>query len=190
MDPRAQEILDYWLDQIGPGGWYAVDAAIDAEITARFGDLWAEGRRSALRGWSTQPGSCLAYLILLDQFPRNMFRGRADAFATDRLALAVAKDAIAKGLDERIGLPERQFFYLPLMHSELLADQDRCVRLFALSFGTGESLHHARAHREIIRRFGRFPYRNDALGRSTSPDERAFIEAGGYQAMLTELAPI
>jgi uncharacterized protein (DUF924 family) len=188
MDPRAEEILDFWLGQLGPSRWYDVDPALDAEIATRFGGLWEEGLNGGLNGWLTQPQPTLACVILLDQFPRNMFRGSAQAFSSDRRALAMTKSAIARGLDELVGLPERQFFYLPLMHSELLADQDRCVRLFALSFGMGDSLHHARAHREIIRRFGRFPYRNAALGRTSTRSELAFLESGGYQAMLAELS--
>jgi uncharacterized protein (DUF924 family) len=188
MDPRAQEILDYWIDEIGEGRWYAVEEALDRDIRTRFEPLWQEARQGALDVWTCQPQTCLALVILLDQFPRNMFRGSPQAFATDGRALAAAKSAIARGFDERIGLPERQFFYLPLMHSEVLTDQDRSVRLIALSFGEGDSLVHARAHREIIRRFGRFPYRNEALGRSTTAPERAFLEAGGYGAFVESFA--
>jgi uncharacterized protein (DUF924 family) len=188
MDPRAQEILDYWIGEVGEARWYATEDALDEEIRTRFETLWREGRSGALAEWTCQAGSCLAFVILLDQFPRNMFRGSPEAFATDAKALAAAKLAIARGFDERIGLPERQFFYLPLMHSEVLADQERSVRLIALSFGEGDSLVHARAHREIIRRFGRFPYRNAALGRSTTPAERAFLDAGGYGAVVESFA--
>jgi uncharacterized protein (DUF924 family) len=188
MDARAQEILDYWLHRVGPERWYAVDPTLDAEIRERFGPVWGQARGGELAAWSGSAESCLAYLILLDQFPRNMFRGQAAAFSTDGMALDAAKGAIARGLDERVNLPERQFFYLPLMHSEALADQDRCVRLIALSVGVGSSLDHARAHREIIRRFGRFPYRNDALDRATTPRERAFLAAGGYASTLQEVS--
>ena len=99
----------------------------------------------------------------------------------------MAKSAIRRGHDQRIGLPERQFFYLPLMHSEMLADQEKGVRLFLLNFGTGGSLDHARAHRAVIRRFGRFPYRNAALGRVSTPAEEAFLAAGGYRAAMAEV---
>ena len=188
MDRRAQEILDYWLTEVGPERWYDVVPEIDEAIRNRFSDDWERLRAGELKDWLGSPGSALAYLILADQFPRNMFRGDVRAFATDHEALKAAKSAIARGFDEQIDLPERQFFYLPLMHSEVLADQDRCVRLIALSFGTGESLNHARAHREIIRRFGRFPYRNQVLGRASTPAEQEFLDQGGYMAMVEAFA--
>jgi uncharacterized protein (DUF924 family) len=188
MDARAKEVLDFWIDGVGPERWYSVEAELDATIRERFGALWDAARTGAVQGWTAQPDSALALVILLDQFPRNMFRGDRRSFATDRKALSAAKSAIAKGYDERIAVPERQFFYLPLMHSENLADQERCVRLIALSFGVGDSLNHARAHREIIRRFGRFPYRNEALGRTTTPAEQKFLEGGGYPALVADFA--
>jgi uncharacterized protein (DUF924 family) len=118
-----------------------------------------------------------------------MFRDTARAFATDARALQVAKAAIARGWPARVPPPERQFFYLPLMHSELLADQERCVRLFVLDGGDGgDNLPHARAHRAVIRRFGRFPYRNAVLGRASTPAERDWLAAGGYARELAALA--
>jgi uncharacterized protein (DUF924 family) len=187
MDGEAQAILDFWLDEVGPKGWYAVDAALDARIRDRFGATWEAARRGERDAWSGAPACCLALVILLDQFPRNMFRGDARAFATDARALAVSKQAIARGFDERMPLPGRTFFYLPLMHSEVLADQDRSVRLFTLAAECAENLRHARAHRAVIRRFGRFPYRNAALGRTTREVERAWLESGGYEAALAEV---
>jgi uncharacterized protein (DUF924 family) len=187
MDRRAKELLDYWLG-IGREGWFRVDPAVDDAIRARWQDLWEQGRAGGLAQWTTSPEGCLALLILLDQLPRNMFRGEARAFASDGRALAVATSAILRRRDARVPAPQRQFFYLPLMHSEVLAHQDRCVRLILLSFGRGEGLRHARAHREIIRRFGRFPYRNAALGRQSTPEEVAFLEEGGYQKMLDATA--
>jgi uncharacterized protein (DUF924 family) len=187
MDPRAEAILDFWLDAVGRDGWYATDEALDAEIRSRFLELWEAARRGDLDGWIGAPRTCLALAILLDQFPRNMFRGDGQSFASDAKALAVAKSAIARGFDERIDMPARQFFYLPLMHSEVLADQDRSVRLFTLTPECADNLKHARAHRAVIRRFGRFPYRNAALGRTTRPPEAAWMEAGGYRAALAEV---
>ena len=187
MDTRPKELLDFWLG-IGPEGWYRVDPAVDDAIRERWGGLWEEARAGRLGEWATSPEGCLALLILLDQLPRNMFRGDARAFATDGRAVAVAKAAIQRGRDARVPLPERQFFYLPLMHSEVQANQDRSVRLFLVGVGRGEGLRHARAHREIIRRFGRFPYRNAALGRESTPEEVAFLEEGGYQKMLDAIA--
>ena len=122
---------------------------------------------------------------MLDQFPRNMFRGDARSFASDRKARAVAKAAIQRGHDLRIEPPARQFFYMPLMHSEFLPDQEKSVRLFLLN-APGENLQHAQAHRAVIRRFSRFPYRNAALGRRSTPKEEEFLAAGGYRAAMAE----
>ncbi len=188
MDPRATEIIEYW-NGLGPKRWYEVDAAVDDEIRSRWAELWAEARAGRLDRWRVSPQGCLALLLLLDQFPRNMFRGDARAFASDRQALAVARGAIAHGFDRQVALPERQFFYLPLMHSEIASDQDQGVRLILMNFGRGETLRHARAHRAVIRQFGRFPYRNDVLGRASTAEEAAFLAAGGYAHALAETAP-
>lgn len=184
-----EEILAFWLDEVGPEQWYAQDDALDAQIIERFGEAWKQARDGAFSLWLTYPTGALAYIILTDQFPRNMFRGQADAFSTDRAAVAAAKSAIAKGWDMRIDEPARQFFYLPLMHAENLCDQDRCVRLMCDRMPeTGDSnLIHSRAHREVIRQFGRFPYRNAALGRASTAAELNFVEQGGYGAVLRSL---
>jgi uncharacterized protein (DUF924 family) len=189
MDKDAEEILDFWLNEVGEDGWYTADAALDTRIRERWLPLWERGREGELTAWTATPRGTLALLILLDQFPRNMFRGEARAFASDARALTVAMTAILRGFDKRVPLPERQFFYLPLMHSEVQTNQDKSVRLHLLSFGRGELLRHARAHRDIIRTFGRFPYRNAALGRETSDEEQAFLDRGGYVAALNATAP-
>ena len=182
-------ILTFWLDQIGPDGWYAVDEAVDDTIRAQFLPAWQEAEEGAHGLWLTAPRGALAYIILTDQFPRNMFRGDPRSFATDRSALAVAKMAIDRGWDMTIDEPQRQFFYMPLMHSESLCDQDRCVRLMKERMPeTGASnLFHAKAHREVIRQFGRFPYRNDALSRSSTAPERAYLDAGGYGETVRQM---
>lgn len=185
--PSHDEILNFWLDQTGEDNWYRQSDALDAEIRRRYLDLWEEARTNGL-GWAPSPRSALAKLILLDQFPRNMFRGDARAFATDRLALARAKSAIEMNWDLRFDGPERQFFYLPLEHSECLTDQDRAVRLFKERMPeASETLLHARAHREVIRRFGRFPTRNADLGRTSTADEQAYLAAGGYRTIVDSL---
>lgn len=181
------EILTYWLDTLTPQQWYNSSDALDAEIRDTFGPTWERAQDGAYSLWLTYPTGALAYIILNDQMPRNMFRGQGKAFASDRAALAAAKAAIEKGWDMRIDPPARQFFYLPLMHSEGQTDQDRCVRLMCERLGADDNLLHARVHREIIRKFGRFPYRNEALGRSTSAAEQAFMEEGGYRALLDEM---
>ncbi|MBK0327863.1 DUF924 domain-containing protein [Rhodobacteraceae bacterium F11138] len=184
-----EEVLSFWLDEVGEAGWYAQDDALDGEITRRFKDAWqgaCEGRYSL---WLTYPSGTLAYIILTDQFPRNMFRGEKRAFASDRAALAAAKAAVDRGWDLRIDEPARQFFYLPMMHSENLCDQERCVRLMCerMPDSGASSLLHARAHREVIRQFGRFPYRNQALERTFTPPETAYVSAGGYGETVREL---
>ncbi|KPP84513.1 MAG: hypothetical protein HLUCCO07_05290 [Rhodobacteraceae bacterium HLUCCO07] len=186
-DPKG--VLEFWLDKIGPAGWYTASDDLDQEIRDRFLAMWKEAQTGAYSLWLTYPSGVLAYIILLDQFPRNMFRGSGEAFVTDRIALAAAKAAIHKGWDLKIDEPARQFFYLPLMHSENLCDQEHCVRLMKERMpetGAGNLLH-ARAHREVIRRFGRFPYRNDALSRATTPQERAYVENGGYGSTVKTL---
>ncbi|QYX56346.1 DUF924 domain-containing protein [Roseovarius sp. SCSIO 43702] len=176
------DVLKFWLDEVGPEGWYEVSEALDAKIRDRFLDAWNAAREGRFGLWLTYPAGTLAYIILMDQFPRNMFRGEATSFATDRAALAAAKAAIGRKWDLAIDEPARQFFYLPLMHSENLCDQERCIRLVCERMPeTGENtLLHARAHREVIRQFGRFPYRNEALGRATTGPERGYLEAGSY----------
>ena len=128
-------------------------------------------------------------MILTDQFPRNMFRGHADSFATDALALQAARTAIAAGHDMAVPEPQRQFFYLPFMHAEDLAVQSECLHLIATRMPTtnASNILHARAHAQVIARFGRFPYRNEALGRQTTPAEAEFIATGGYGAVVQAL---
>lgn len=186
---KPQEILNFWLDEIGPKGWYDVDEALDARIRERFLPLWDGAVEGAFALWLTYPTGSLAYIILLDQFSRNMFRGAGKAFCSDKLALAAAKAAIQKGWDLRIDEPARQFFYLPLMHSENISDQDRCVRMIAerMPIGRANMLIHAQTHREVIREFSRFPTRNQALNRASSAEEAAYVNQGGYGAKLREL---
>jgi len=185
-DRRAAiaDILGYWIDEVGVARWYVADPAIDTEITTRFGALWREARNDPAQAWAATAQGALANLILLDQFPRNMFRGTADAFGSDLAARARAKTAIARGLDRQVPEPARQFFYLPLMHSESLSDQELCVALLVMRMpDTGaENISHAVRHRGVIRRFGRFPSRNAALGRIDSASELAYRAAGGYMS--------
>lgn len=186
---RPEDVLAFWLDEVGPKGWYEVSDTLDQEIRDRFEASWDAAREGAFSLWLTYPSGVLAYLILTDQFSRNMFRGQGKAFATDRVALAVAKSAIDRGWDLKIDEPARQFFYLPLMHSENLCDQERCVRLICerMPQSRESNLLHARAHRQVIRQFGRFPYRNEALSRATTQDETAYIAQGGYGSTVRSL---
>lgn len=188
MDP--QEVIDFWVKDVGPKGWYEQSDELDQTIRDRFMSVWEAARDGTLHGWQTSPEGVLAYLIVTDQFPRNMFRNDPRAYSTDKLARAAAKHAIDQDFDVRIPEPERQFFYLPMMHSECLTDQDRCVRLMSLGMTAKSSVLHARAHREIIRKFGRFPFRNSALSRECSDEEKSFLDEGGYGAMVRELQAI
>lgn len=183
-----EDVLTYWLDEIGPEGWYAGGDELDAEIRAKFEAAWNEMMDGAYSLWLTYPSGALAYLILADQFPRNMFRDTEAAFASDHVARTVAKSAIGKGWDLKIDLPARQFFYMPLMHSEALTDQDRCVRLIKERMDDDTPhLLHAKAHREVIRCHGRFPTRNAALGRNNKPAEHTYLAEGGYGAVVRTL---
>lgn len=185
---RAVEILDFW-EGIGPAGWYDSTPALDDEIRRRFLSDWEKASKGGLCEWLGAPRGALAYLIVTDQFGRNLFRADARAFATDARARKAATTAIHHRMDLKLPEPIRQFFYLPFMHGETTFDQDRCIRLLIARMpetGAG-NLRHARAHREIIRRYGRFPYRNAALGRHNTLAEEAFFEQGGYMAVLSEL---
>ncbi|MXU65777.1 DUF924 family protein [Oceanomicrobium pacificus] len=183
-----QDILTFWLDEVDPSNWYQSTPELDAEIRDRFMPTWEAARDKTLDGWKCRPDDVLAMLIVLDQFPRNMFRDDARAFSTDAQALALAKKAITHGLDMKVEGPRRQFYYMPLMHSENLTDQDLAVRLFTMNMPDGNNVIHAKVHREIIRRFGRFPYRNAALGRTNSAEEQAFLDGPGYKGILDELS--
>ncbi|SFA73039.1 Uncharacterized conserved protein, DUF924 family [Poseidonocella pacifica] len=183
---RPDEVLEFWLDEIGQEGWYKVSEDLDEAVRNRFEEPWVNACEGSYALWLTYPSGALAYIILMDQFPRNMFRGMGRAFSSDKYAMAAAKVAIDRGWDMKIDEPARQFFYLPLMHSESLSDQDRCVRLMCERMPeTGApNLLHARAHREVIRMFGRFPYRNEALARRTTPQEQNYIDQGGYGSTI------
>ena len=190
MSGDAERVLDFWLNDVGPKGWLQPDAETDLKALEEFGALWDRGLAGELGSWISHPESCLALIILLDQLPRAMFRATGKAYASDDLALSVAKRAVVMGHDLKLPEPQRQFFYLPLMHSESLMDQERCVRLMALRLpkATDEIMAHARAHRDIIRQFGRFPYRNELVGRKNTEAEDAYLNAGGYEMSVQTAA--
>ncbi|WP_375265733.1 DUF924 family protein [Planktotalea sp.] len=189
MIVAPDDVLSFWLDEKQPEDWYKADDSLDQEIRDRFGETWQAAMDGKFGLWLTYPSGALAYILLTDQFSRNMFRDTREAFASDRLALAAAKIAIDRKWDMRIDEPARQFFYLSLMHSENLCDQERCIRLMKERMPkTGESnLLHAKAHREVIRKFGRFPYRNDALSRRLTQTEKEYIHSGGYGSTVRDL---
>jgi uncharacterized protein (DUF924 family) len=174
----AADVLAFWTSA-GRQRWYRKDDAFDAEFRARFLPAHETAARGALAHWADGAEGALALLVLLDQFPRNAFRGSPRTFATDALARNVADAALARGFDHTQADPDlRNFFYLPFMHSEWLPDQDRALHL-CQQLGT-DAVRHARIHRDIVERFGRFPHRNALLGRFTTAEERAFLEGGGF----------
>lgn len=183
----AEDVLHFWLTEVGQDHWYEARDDMDIAIRERFLPLWEDARLGRLRVWPNTARGALACIVVMDQFPRNMFRGDARSFATDPLALAVARDALEKGYDREIIGPERQFFYLPFMHSEAAADQEMSVALMSDRMRDENHVLHARAHREVIRRFGRYPFRNKALSRTTTEAEQAFLEAGSYPALVREM---
>jgi uncharacterized protein (DUF924 family) len=172
------EILAFWRNA-GRERWYKCDDAFDAEVRSRFLDLWRKAAAGELSCWETTDEGALALVIILDQFPRNMFRDDIRAYSSDVLAREVADRAIARGADMRVEAALLEFLYMPLMHSEHLADQLRCVDLFRKA-GNADNLQYAERHAEIIRRFGRFPHRNPILGRPTTASEQAFLDSGGF----------
>ena len=176
--PSAADVLAYWR-ALGSERWFTADAAVDAEIRAKFHGLYAAAAAGSLIDWEDDASCALAHIIVLDQFPRNMFRGSAAAFAADPLARAAAGRAIDRGFDRQADKVERPFFYLPYMHSETLADQERCCDLCRAA-GDEHTLEFAETHADIIRRFGRFPHRNAVLGRVTTPEEQACLDVGGF----------
>ena len=199
LDPLAAAILDFWFvpapgerppdaapaaagTRVTRDVWFRKNEAFDAEIRERFGVALAAGVAGAFGEWCTTSSGSLARVILLDQFTRNAYRGTPRAFAGDPGALATAEDAIERHFDEVLAPQERWFLYMPFVHSESLPQQDRAVALFeALASSTGftEPLPWALRHREVIRRFGRFPHRNEILGRASTREELAFLQAPG-----------
>lgn len=184
------DVLDFWLGEVGPDGWYnPANPELDSECRTRFGDAWQAALDGGLEHWVDGAVGTLAYLVICDQLSSNMHRGNAKSFATDAQARAAARVALVNGWDTEAPEPERHFFYMPFMHSEDLADQGLCVDLFQEKMPeTGaEHLIHARAHEAIIAQFGRFPFRNQALGRINTPEETQFMADGAYGAMVHAL---
>ena len=187
MEPEF--ILNFWLDKVGPNCWFISDDSLDGLIEQNFKETFEYILSGGNSLWLTYPSGALAYIIVLDQFSKNIFRGSKKSFAADRIALAASKQSIKYEFDLKINEPARQFFYLPLMHSENLYDQEKCIRqiLQKLPLSGHNLLKHARAHRELIRSYGRFPNRNSQLGRANTHFEQEYFEHGGYQAVLSRV---
>lgn len=171
-------VLSFWREA-GADRWFKKDDGFDEAVRSRFAATYRAAAAGKLDRWAEAAEGALALLIVLDQFPRNMFRHSAEAYACDRRARQIADAAIAAGLDRKVPSDQRIFFYLPFMHSETLADQERCVALVRAA-GLTENLAYAEEHADIIRRFGRFPHRNAVLGRATTAAEQAFLDGGGF----------
>ena len=181
------EVLEFWFDGTADApdwspefrdAWFFSDPDFDATIKDRFGETHTRAARGDLDDWTGDPLSALALVLVLDQFPRNLFRGTAQAFATDQKALDVAVGAINRGFDKTVPKFARMFFYMPFEHSEALAIQERSLELFS-ALNDDSLFGFAKDHHEVVARFGRFPHRNDILGRSSTPDEVAFMAGEG-----------
>src|SRR5215210_1033519 len=182
---KADEVLDFWFGREGEPGyggfreeWFRKDPEFDREVRDRFEELQERAAAGDLDGWRQDARGCLALVILLDQFPRNMFRGDPRSYATDRKAQETAEYAVDHALDRELPEFQRAFLYMPFMHSENLEHQRRSVELFR-AMGGSDSAGYAVRHMEIIERFGRFPHRNEVLGRRTTPEEADFLTQPG-----------
>lgn len=176
-----EDVLDFWYAENMRTRWFSSTPALDREIRDKFGKLWEDAAAGKLGHWKNSPEGCLALAIVLDQFPLNMFRGEARSFSTEQQAVEICKLAVARGYEKQMAPDRLGFLYMPLMHSENLADQDLSVKLFEQA-GLEGNLRFARHHRELIRRFGRFPHRNTILGRENSRDELDYL--GSKEAFL------
>lgn len=173
---QIRDILNFWYTPPMSEHWFNSTPAVDQDIRTRFESTWQQAKAGELDAWQQTPEGCLALCIILDQFPLNMYRGEARSFSTEQQAVAVTKQALAQGFDQQLPKEQRLFLYMPLMHSEHLADQDESVRVFN-AVGLKENARFAEHHRDIVRRFGRFPHRNVALGRESTLAELEYLNS-------------
>ncbi len=176
-DNWSEQVLHFWFDELGSDNWFGSSDTVDEQIIERFQELWEEQKAKIAADFLETPETALAAIILFDQFPRNMFRDTAEAFATDHLALQIAKEAIDREMDHKLTEDQRSFLYMPFMHSEDLEDQTRSLGLFT-ALGTEDNIKFAKTHRDVIVQYGRFPHRNAVLGRETRPEEQVAIDQG------------
>lgn len=183
MNDSQDDVLTFWFEETHAAQWFQVNPDFDALVREKFADIYDKGKRGILDDWRRDADGCLALCIVLDQFPRNMFRGTRDAFATDAQGLVAAKFAVAKGFDQVLPPLKRRFIYLPYEHSENLNDQRKCVELFE-KMKKDDPLGHEYAlrHLKVIEQFSRFPHRNAVLGRTNTPEEDAYLAQvpGGF----------
>lgn len=173
-----EAVLDFWFNEIEEAKWWVKDLAFDAEIKTRFADVHKAANAGELYAWRQSARGRLAEIIVLDQFSRNMYRDTPAAFASDSLALVLAQEAVAVGADTELEVKEQGFLYMPYMHSESLLIHDVALDLFAKT-GDSNKVDFEKRHRDIIVQFGRYPHRNDILGRESSPEEQAFLQTPG-----------
>ncbi|MHB0776509.1 DUF924 family protein [Halomonas sp. WWR20] len=173
-----EDVLQFWFEALKPRQWFIRDDALDSEITRRFGDLLAAAGRAELWRWRRSDAGRLAEIVVLDQFSRNVYRDTPAAFGNDPLALALAQEAVAAGVDSRLDTLRRSFVYMPFMHSESLLIHEQAMQLFDQP-GLEDSLDFERRHHDILLRFGRYPHRNAILGRTSSEEEQAFLKTPG-----------
>ncbi|RLQ87132.1 DUF924 family protein [Notoacmeibacter ruber] len=182
------EVTTFWFDELGPEDWFSVKPSVDEAIRKRFLPLHESLAQAVPPVSRAVPDAALAAIIVLDQFPRNMFRGTARAFATDPLALDLSRHAVAQGFDRGLNEHGKQFLYMPMMHSETLAVQDISVEYFT-ALGLEEAKRFAEEHRDIIKRFGRFPHRNDVLGRQSTDEEKTYLADAESYGQTSTPAP-
>jgi len=184
-----KDVLHFWFEELEPGKRFFGGEEVDNLVRERFLDTYEEAIKGKLDHWRESPDGCLAIILVLDQFSRNMFRGDARSFEFDHQAREIAEDAIARDFDLEHEEEKRSFYYLPYMHSEDSKDQAKCIELISNRLGEKgkTSLIHAKAHADIINEFGRFPYRNDALGRVNTTEESAFLDSGGYVQVVKKI---
>lgn len=173
------DILTFWFDEAGSKNWFQQSDAFDAEVRLRFEETVLRLATDA-KSWTEDPDGSLALIIALDQFPRNIYRGNKAAFAFDDKALGYAQTMTDRGWDLKIDQSRRAFVYMPFMHAETITAQNVCVRLMDMRLDNADNLHHAKEHRKVIERFGRFPHRNEILGRKNTAEETIFLKSGGY----------
>ena len=176
--PDAQSVIRFWFEESTPQQWFSKDVAFDTAIRERFGSTLEQAAAGELWNWRSTPLGRLAEIIVLDQFSRNVWRGTPRSFAQDGMALVLAQEIIALGLDKDFTTEQRAFAYMPLMHSESLKIQDESVRQFT-ALGNPVNLDFAERHRVIVQRFGRYPHRNDILNRKSTPEEVEFLQTPG-----------
>ncbi len=180
MKDVQKDILYFWFEQTQPPQWFQVNPAFDTEIQERYGDVYDKASRGIFDDWKNDSDGCLALVLLLDQFPRNMFRGTAKAFASDGKALVISKYALSKGFDQVLSPMKRRFLYLPFEHSENLNDQRKCVDLFEkMKKDDPLGYDYAMRHLKVIEKYGRFPHRNKILSRMSTPDEEEYLAQAG-----------